>query len=47
MGISSGDQEASVEMTEVLETRELAGVADKLLEVQGVAPGKKQKESVG
>ena len=35
---------ASAGMAEALEAQELAGVVDELLEVQGVAPGKKTKE---
>ena len=36
---------ASAGMAEVIETQELAGVADELLEVQGVAPGKKNRRN--
>ena len=38
---------ASVEGAEARETQEVAGVNDELLEVQGVAPGKKRKERPG
>ena len=44
-GLTDSDTESwndglSVRVAEALETQELAGVADDLLEVQGVAPGK-------
>ena len=51
-GLTDSDTESwndrvSAGMVEVLETQELTGVADKLLEVQGVGPRKKQKELPG
>ena len=45
--IESWNDSLSVGVVEALETQELAGVADELLEVQGVAPGKKRKEQPG
>ena len=47
-GLTDSDTESwndslSVGVAEILETQELAGVADELLEVQGVAPAKSSR----
>ena len=47
MYIESWNGSFSAGVAEALETQELAGVNDELLEVQGVAPGKKRKEQLG
>ena len=43
----SWEDSASTEGVEARETQEVAGVNDVLLEVHGVAPGKKRKERLG
>ena len=45
--VESCNDSLSVGVAEALETQELVGVTDELLEVQGVAPGKKWKERPG
>ena len=45
--VESWNDSFSAGVAETLEAQELAGVHDELLEVQGVAPGKKRKERPG
>ena len=45
--VESWNDSFSAGVSEALETQELAGVTNELLEMQGVAPGKKRKERPG